>query len=121
LEEWVPNSRIVVAKNSNYWNADTVTLHQIVFFPTENPDVEERNFRAGQVHVTYALPVAKIAQYRKDAPGSLRIDPFLQTFFLRFNVNREPFGDPRIRRALSLAIDREAIARRVLSGAYPAA
>ena len=45
----------------------------------------------------------------------------LQTFFLRFNVTRPPFGDPRVRQALSLAIDREAISRAVLFGAFPPA
>jgi oligopeptide transport system substrate-binding protein len=118
LEEWVPNSRIVVARNAEYWNADAVTLRQIVFFPTESPDAEERDFRAGQLHVTYTLPVAKIAAYRRDAPERLRVDPFLQTFFLRFNVGRPPLDDPRVRRALSLAIDRDAIARTVLSSGY---
>jgi len=121
LEEWVPNARIVVAKNPSYWNADTVTLRQIVFFPTESPDTEERDFRAGQLHVTYSLPVSKIGAYRRDAPDRLRVDPFLQTFFLRFNAKRAPFGDPRVRRALALAIDRDLIARRVLSGGYPPA
>jgi oligopeptide transport system substrate-binding protein len=121
LEEWVPNSRIVVARNGRYWDAAEVTLHRIVFFPTESPEVEERDFRTGQVHATYALPLAKIAQYRRQAPELLRVDPFLQTYYLRFNVTRPPFNDERIRRALSLAIDRDALARRVLSGAYPAA
>lgn len=118
LDEWTPNSRIVVAKNANYWNAQAVTLRQIVFFPDESPDTEERDFRAGQLHATYALPLAKIAGYRRDSPDLLRVDPFLQTFFLRFNTSREPFADPRVRRALSLAIDRDTIAARVLSGAF---
>jgi oligopeptide transport system substrate-binding protein len=121
LDEWVPNAHILVGKNPDYWNADTVSLRQIVFFPTESPDTEEKDFRAGQLHVTYSLPLAKVDAYRHDAPGLLRVDPFLQTFFLRFNVKRAPFDDPRVRRALSLAINRDLIARRVLSGGYPAA
>jgi oligopeptide transport system substrate-binding protein len=121
LREWQPNARIAVERNPSYWNAGSVTLQRIVFFPTDNPETEERDFRAGQLHVTFALPLSKIAAYRRDDPAKLRVDPFLQTFFLRFNVGREPFGDPRVRRALSLAIDRDEIARRVLSGAYPAA
>ncbi len=121
LTEWVPNARIVVARNPAYWNADAVTLRKIVFFPTESPDTEERDFRAGQLHVTYSIPVSKIDAYRRDAPDRLRVDPFLQTFFLRFNVKRPPFDDARVRRALSLAIDRDIISRRVLSGGYPAA
>jgi oligopeptide transport system substrate-binding protein len=121
LDEWTPNSRIVVAKNANYWNADTVTLQQIVFYPTDNPDTEERSFRAGQLHITSTLPITKVDYYRKNAPESLRVDPFLQTFFLRFNVQHAPFGDVRVRRALSLAINRDLIARRVLAGGFPAA
>jgi oligopeptide transport system substrate-binding protein len=121
LGEWVPNARIVVAKNENYWNAGVVTLRQIVFFPTDSPDTEERDFRAGQLHVTSAVPVSKVATYRREAPDQLRVDPFLQTFFLRFNVQRPPFDDPRVRRALSLAIDRDAIARSVLFSGYPPA
>jgi oligopeptide transport system substrate-binding protein len=118
LEEWTPNSRIVVVKNPDYWDADSVTLQQIIFFPNESPDTEERDFRAGQLHITYALPISKLDEYRQDAPQKLRVDPFLQTFYLRFNVQRPPFGDPRVRRALSLAINRDIIAKRVLSGAY---
>jgi oligopeptide transport system substrate-binding protein len=121
LDEWLPNSRIVVARNADYWNAEAVTLRQIVFFPTESPETEERDFRAGQLHLTYSLPVSKIAAYRRDAPDRLRTDPFLQTYYLRFNVKRPPLDDPRVRRALSLAVDRDAIAQHVLSSAYPAA
>jgi oligopeptide transport system substrate-binding protein len=121
LKAWQPDARIVVARNPDYWNAATVTLHRIIFFPTENPATEERDFRAGQLHVTYSLPVSKIAEYRRRQPELLRVDPFLQTYFLRFNVKRPPLDDPRVRRALSLAIDRDAISRDVLVGAYPPA
>jgi oligopeptide transport system substrate-binding protein len=117
LEEWTPNSRLVVAKNPLYWDASRVRLTRIVFFPTESPDVEERNFRAGQVHLTYGLPTSKLAAYRQENPAVLRLDPFLQTIFLRFNTTRPPLTDPRVRRALSLAIDRGAIAASVLRGA----
>jgi oligopeptide transport system substrate-binding protein len=110
-----------VEKNPAYWNAGVVSLQQIVFFPTESPDTEERDFRAGQLHITYTVPVSKLDAYRRDAPERLRVDPFLQTFFLRFNVKRAPFDDPRVRRALSLAIDRDTLAARVLSGGYEAA
>jgi oligopeptide transport system substrate-binding protein len=117
LDEWTPNARLIVAKNPAYWDAAAVRLERIIFFPTESPEVEERNFRAGQVHVTYSLPTSKLETYRKEKPAALRLDPFLQAIFLRFNITRPPFGDARVRRALSLAIDREAIASSVLRGA----
>jgi len=108
---------VKVVRNPHYWDAAAVRLNAIVFFPTESPDTEERNFRAGQVHVTHGLPATKIAPYREQSPAALRLDPFLQTIFLRFNTTRPPFDQPAVRRAFSLAIDRPAIAHSVLRGA----
>ncbi len=116
LKEWTPNARIVVEKNAQHWEASKTTLQQIVFLPTENPDAEERSFRAGQLHVTFNLPVAKIPAWRERAPGQLRLDPTLQSVFLRLNVTRPPLNNPKVRRALSLAIDRDLLARTVLQG-----
>lgn len=114
LSEWSPNARVTVTKNPHYWDATHNQLEHVVFFPSDSADVEERDFRAGQLHVTYGLPVEKIAGYRERTPGQLRLDPFLQTYFLRFNVTRPPFDNPKVRRALALAIDRDSIARSVL-------
>ncbi len=121
LQDWSPNTRVTVTKNPNFWDAPAVALESIVFFPTDNPDADERNFRAGQVHATSTLPIAKIASWRERAPASLRIDPLSQANFLRFNTARAPLNDTRVRRALSLAIDRTALARNVLSGTRAAA
>lgn len=117
LKEWTPNARLVVARNPDFWDAAAVRLAGIVFYPVENPDVEERNFRAGQLHLTSNLPLSKIAAYRAGDPGRLRVDPFIQTIFIRFNVTKPPFNDARVRRALSLAIDRDAISHRLLHDA----
>ncbi|MBA3848544.1 MAG: peptide ABC transporter substrate-binding protein [Opitutus sp.] len=116
LAEWSPNAHVKVVHNPHYWEAAAVRLRGITFFPTENMDVDERAFRAGQVHLTAELPLAKVDSYRKSAPASLRLDPFLETFFLRFNTTRAPLGDARVRRALSLAIDRAQLSRTLLRG-----
>lgn len=118
LKEWSANARIVVEKNARYWDAAAVRLNSIVFYPTESPEVEERNFRAGQLHLTYSLPLAKIPAYRAGNPDQLRADPFLRTYFIRFNTTRPPFDKPKLRRALALAIDRETIARQLLHGSF---
>ena len=116
LTEWKPNARIVLAKNPHHRDAALTTLAQVIFFPIENPDVEERDFRAGQLHVTFNLPVTKIAAWRKNDPTALRIDPTLQANFLRFNTTKPPLDQPAVRRALALAIDRAALAASVLQG-----
>jgi len=122
LTEWRPHDRIVVRRNPQYWDAARNGLEQIVFLPTESPDVEERNFRAGQVHVTYTVPPAKITRYREREPARLRNDPVLGSAYLDFNVRHRLLGDVRVRRALSLAIDREVIVAAVFFGSrQPAA
>lgn len=116
LAEWKPNAHVKVVLNPHYWDAAAVRLKGITFFPTENMDVDERAFRAGQIHLTAELPLAKVDTYRRTAPASLRLDPFLETFFLRFNTTRPPLDDARVRRALSLAINREQLSRTLLRG-----
>jgi oligopeptide transport system substrate-binding protein len=121
LTEWSPDDRLVVSKNSHYWDAARCPLERVVFFPIENAEVEERNFRAGQLHLTYALPSAKIASYRAQAATPLRADPLFQTLYLNFNSTKAPFDRPKLRRALALAIDREGIAQAIFSGSQRAA
>lgn len=114
LAEWTPNARVVLAKNPHHREAAKNRLQRVIFFPIESADVEEHNFRAGQLHVTANLPVTKIAGWREKDPARLRLEPTLQANFLRFNTTRAPLADPRIRRALALAIDRDALSKAVL-------
>ncbi len=118
LAEWTPNARLVAAKNPRYWDAAHTKLERVIFFPTEKSDIEDLNFRAGQVHLTYDVPKSRIATYRAQSPSPLRIDPLLNITYLNFNVTKAPFTDARVRRALALAIDREAMAKNVLNGSY---
>ena len=121
LKSWEPNKVLVVEKSPTYWDASTVRLNAIHFYPIDSRDAEERAFRAGQLHVTYVLPFGKAERYRRESPQFLRSDAYLDTYFLRFNVRRAPLGDERIRRALSLAIDRTALVEKVLRGGQLAA
>lgn len=118
LREWQPNARIAVEKNEHYWDAANTRLKRIEFFPIEKPEAEEHAFRAGQLHLTFTLPVAKIARWRREAPERLRVDPFLQTVFVSFNAKHGPLADERVRRAFALAIDREALSKAALGGTY---
>lgn len=121
LSEWNPDARIVLTKNPHHRDATTAQLEKLVFRPIAKPEDEERNYRAGQLHVTFNLPVTKLAPWRERDASQLRVDPLLQSNFLRFNVTREPFNDFRVRRALSLALERELLARTVLQGSRLAA
>jgi oligopeptide transport system substrate-binding protein len=116
LTEWSPNSRITVVKNPHYWDAAKVRLNKIVFFPIEDGISEERDFRAGQLHATYGLPVNKIEPYRKDHPDQLRIELQLASYYLFINTTKKPFDDWRVRRALAMTVDRPQISAQVTKG-----
>lgn len=116
LKKWQPTQVLAVEKSPTYWDAAQVRLQGIHFYPIDSVDAEERAFRAGQLHLTDALPVGKIDTYRASAAHLLRIDPYLDTYFYRFNTARAPFNDARVRRALALAVDREAIVEKILRG-----
>lgn len=116
LKEWATHQRVVVEKSPTYWDRDRVKLNAVHFYPTDSIDAEERAFRAGQLHATWALPLSKVLPLQKENSPNLRIDPNLETYFFRLNVRKAPFTDARIRRALSLAIDRETIASKILPG-----
>ncbi|MEK7794313.1 MAG: peptide ABC transporter substrate-binding protein [Candidatus Hydrogenedentota bacterium] len=121
LSEWVPNDRIIANKNPDYWDAAKVRLDAVHYHPIQNPSVEERSFRAGELHITDKVPITKIQAYAKEHPDQLRVDPYLGTEFIRFNVKRPPLDDVRVRRALAMSIDRERIVNNIFRGGQRAA
>jgi oligopeptide transport system substrate-binding protein len=122
LDEWKINNVLTVRKNTNYWDVDNVRLEQIYFYPIESLDTEERAFRAGQIHKTNKLPLSKIPKYveedAKRPPGEklLLNTPYLGTYHYMFNTSLPGLKDPRVRKALNLAIDRESIVKNVTKG-----
>ncbi len=116
LTEWALNRIIRVEPNAHYWDAKTVKLNEIRFYPISNITTEERMFRSGTLHVTNELPKEKIAPYKTKQPDRLRIDPYLGTYFYRFNTNKKPLDDVRVRRALAMSIDRQQLVTAVLKG-----
>lgn len=121
LREWKDHQHIAVEKNPHYWDAAKVRLNEIYFYPSESTQNQELAFRAGQLHTTWDVPLSKIEAYKKDAPALLRVEPYIESYFFRFNTKHRLFSDVRLRRALSLAIDRETIVKNVLRGGQVAA
>jgi oligopeptide transport system substrate-binding protein len=121
LSEWKPNQHISVRKRPDYWDAARVEVDGIRFQAFDSGDAEERAYRAGQLDVTMSVPNSKILGYADQQPSPLRQIPLYETRFLAFNVERPPLSDIRVRRALALAIDREAIVSQVLRGGQQAA
>ena len=116
LAEWKPHQFIRGRKSATYWDRDAVKLNECVFYPIESEDAEERTFRSGQLHVTNTMPISKIAVYKAEKSPFYTPNVFLGTYVYRFNVNVPPLNDARVRRALTMAVDRERIVRDVARG-----
>lgn len=116
LVSWQTNQRIVTRKNPHYHGVAGVRLNGVEFMPMESSDTGDRSYRAGQVHVTDTLPMTRLAVYREAKRPDFISQTFLGTAFLNLNVDRAPLTDPRVRRALSLALDRQTIVDRVKRG-----
>ena len=120
LKSWQLNDHIEVAKNPKYWDVANVKLNGIRFLPVENPYTEARAFLAGQLHTTYRVPVDMIPYMQQNHPESLKMEPYIGSQFLRININRPGLNDVRVRKALSMAIDGEAICKTIQRGYEPA-
>jgi oligopeptide transport system substrate-binding protein len=121
LSEWRPQQRIVVKKNQRHHAAAAVKLDEIDFVRFDSGETEERAFRAGQIDVTVAIPTTKIAVYAREHSAELHRAPTAETRYLSFNLRRPALSDARVRRALTLAIDRRRIVERItLGGQEPA-
>jgi oligopeptide transport system substrate-binding protein len=114
LTEWKLNRRISMAKSDTYWDRDNVRLNGVVFYPTENIVSEERMFRVGQLHYTQTIPLDKIPVYQAMENSPYVQAPYLGTYFFLINTTRPPVDDVRVRKALSMSIDRQKLNDTVL-------
>lgn len=121
LIEWRPNRRIVVRANPHYRAAAAPRISEIHFLAMDSGDTEERAYRGGQLDVTMAVPFSKLDSYVREQPAELHHALLAETRYISFNTTRPPLDDVRVRRALSLALDRgELVARILRSGQEPA-
>jgi oligopeptide transport system substrate-binding protein len=126
LAEWVPNSYIKLLKNKSFYGAASVQTDEIDYLPISDSSIVLKRFQAGEINTTNDFPTRQYRDMKAgkvDAvlPAEAHAVPFVSTVYIQFNTQIKPFDDPRVRRALSLAIDRSIITDKVLgAGQVPA-
>jgi oligopeptide transport system substrate-binding protein len=121
LAERVPQTHIRLVRNPHFHAAGEVKLDEVWWHPTQDLATSLRRFRSGELDIVLNFPPEEIDRLQRDMPGVLRVVPAQAAWFLVLNLDRPPFDDLRVRRALSLAIDREGITSRLLrTGVAPA-
>ena len=116
LTQWRPNQLIAVRKNPQYHGAADIRVEEIQFVRLDDDNTEERAYRSGEVDVTMTVPFSKLLSYVHEKDGDLHHAPLAETRYLAFNTLRPPLNDLRVRRALSLALDRDRLVTLVLHG-----
>jgi oligopeptide transport system substrate-binding protein len=121
LTEWLQGSYIIARRNTSYWNDAANRLAAVKYLHIADENAELRAYRAGELHCTAVVPRGQFGWIQENLATELHIAPQLSTYYFGFNLDRPLFKDPRVRRALSLAIDRERLTNSVLRvGEVPA-
>lgn len=127
-ENWVGNGAYVLADhrfndflsvrpNPLYLRAAEVKNCGIRFLPVVNGYTETRMYLGGKLHISNNVPPEMLTYAAQKCPQDFCQDPYYCTIFYRLNTTRPPLNDVRVRRALHLAIDREALVSKVVRGA----
>lgn len=122
LDEWVVQSRIKLIRNDRYWDNANTTIDEVYYYSIENADAELKRYRAAELDITEALPYRQLKWLRRNLADELTISPYLGSYYFGFNVTRPPFrNNVKLRRALSMAINREIITERIVGAGEIAA
>ncbi len=112
LTEWAPLDHISLERSPTYHGADQVQLERIEVFISDDSATRYKMYVAGEIDWLFQLPASYIPSLRRKR-DDFHIAPYLATYYYMCNVTRPPLDDPRVRKALNLAIDKEAITRYV--------
>jgi len=110
LLDWQVGAYIEIERNPFYWNNANTAIDRVRHYVTPEPMVELNRYRAGELHITRTIPPESFAQMKAERPDEVRVSPALGIYYYGFNMTKPPFADsPRLRQALSMAVDRETI------------
>jgi oligopeptide transport system substrate-binding protein len=121
LAGWIPNDYVSLTKNPHFFDAASVKIDQVFYEPTDDDGAAVKQFRAGELDLNLRFPPGLFQMLKRELPGQTLASPASWIGYAVFNQSDPRFADKRVRRALSIALDRETIAAKVLNnGELPA-
>ena len=114
LTQWSHNDKMVFVKNPTYWDKDKVKLTKITFLMVEDSSTALSMYQSGQLDSAASVPNSELPKLV--ASGDVKILPSLATYLYMFNTTKKPFSDVRVRKALTLAINRHQITTSITKG-----
>lgn len=119
ISEWVPSSYIIFTKNPYYHDKASIKLDSIKLLLMEDQNAAYGAWKTGEAMMIKDVPTAEIPSL--EGNEEFHIDPLLGTYYLSLNDSLPQFSDPKVRKAMSLAIDRKYVAETLMQGTYTAA
>jgi oligopeptide transport system substrate-binding protein len=111
LEKMRSNDVIIATPAPGYWDAANMFWERVELYMIENETTENGAFLAGELDITINVSIPEMDFWR--SRPEFRLYRFFGTQYININHQRAPFDDPRVRRAFSLAIDRDHLVQRV--------
>ena len=121
ITEWTPSEKIVCKKNENYkggWDSSKIVNDKLTFLLLEDSSASYTAYTGGTAQLIKDEPTAENPTLKKHKNDEFNVDPILGTYYLSMNLNKAPFNNKNVRKALSLAIDRDYVANTVMQGTY---
>jgi len=122
LEEWRVQSHIKLVRNTEYWDNKNTTLEEVYYYPIDDVNSSFKRYRAQELDFTETVLAEQLPWIRQCLPGDLKISPYFGSYYYGFNNTQPPFKNkPKLRTALSMAVDRSVITDIILgAGQIPA-
>jgi len=115
-EYWHKGQALKLVKNTNYWQPGKPYLDSVTWTDVPSDNTRQLQLKSGQSQIDEFPSWSSVASL-KAAPGvDMNLFDSTRTDYLAFNEKKAPFNDAHVRRAISLAIDRQAMIKAVLFG-----
>ena len=125
ITDWTPSERIVLTKNPNYvggWDSSKIVSDTITLLLLEDSSASYAAYNSGEAVLVKDVPTDEIPSLTKaEDGGDFYVDTILGTYYVSLNLKRDAFKDAKVRKALSLAIDRDYVANTIMQGTYSTA
>ncbi len=117
LVYWRLNDKVRLHKNPRYWDAANTQSDLIDILPVGSANAAINLYESGQADIVWDMQLipSELLDVLLKRPDFHQFN-YLGTYFVRFNVTRKPFDDPRVRQALALAVDKGRIVRKITKG-----
>jgi oligopeptide transport system substrate-binding protein len=122
LTAWRLNDRIRLTRNPGYWDAVNVAMQTVDILPAPSPNTAFNFYHSGVADLILdksLVPTSLVPELKKRP--DYHAAPILATYFIRYNVKRRPFDDVRVRKALSMVVDKELLTEKVTQAGEPVA